>query len=169
MFIIFWIVIQGFFSPIIILICILFDYVSSVIILSVGSGIGSFFVYKFFKIKSSQIKIFEKAIKFLNKNPFLAFLFIRLSGGLGLPNQIQILLPTVTRLTNKNFIIANFFGQLPGFMFISYFINSMNISAIRSFNDIKINNSYLITAGILVFIIFIIPIIFKRIFQRSIK
>ena len=113
--------------------------------------------------------MFKKIIDFLNKSPFFIFLFIRLSGGLGLPNQIQILIPSITNITDKKYIIANFFGQLPGFIMISYLINSLSTGSIESISDINIDKTYLFTIGIIIFIIFIIPLIFKRLYERYIN
>ena len=106
---IFWIILLGFGSPILILSGIIFGKwigtFISLISISVGSLclyiIGSYFfsdlINKILKNK------FTKFIERFQKNEFYYFLAFRAAGGLGIPFGLQNLLPVIFKIKNHNF------------------------------------------------------------------
>ena len=118
---IFWIILLGFGSPILILSGIIFGKwigtFISLISISVGSLclyiIGSYFfsdlINKILKNK------FTKFIERFQKNEFYYFLAFRAAGGLGIPFGLQNLLPVIFKIKNHNYFFASFFGFIPHF------------------------------------------------------
>ena len=118
---VFWIILLGFGSPILILSGIIFGKwigtFISLISISVGSLclyiIGSYFfsdlINKILKNK------FTKFIERFQKNEFYYFLAFRAAGGLGIPFGLQNLLPVIFKIKNHNYFFASFIGFIPHF------------------------------------------------------
>ena len=118
---VFWIILLGFGSPILILSGIVFGKwigtVISLISISVGSLclyiIGNYFfsdlIHKTLKNK------FTKFIERFQKNEFYYFLAFRAAGGLGIPFGLQNLLPVIFKIKNHNYFFASLIGFIPHF------------------------------------------------------
>ena len=83
------------------------------------------------------------------------FLIFRIAGGFGVPSQLQNLLPSLTEISLKNYLIISFFGCLP----IFYVTTSIGYS-IRFISDISnINTSIFSNPKTIIFITFLILVI----------
>ena len=118
---VFWIMLLGFGSPILILSGVIFGKwigtFISLISISVGSLclyiIGSYFFSDLINIILKNK--FNKFIERFQKNEFYYFLAFRAAGGLGIPFGLQNLLPVIFKIKNYNYFFASFFGFIPHF------------------------------------------------------
>jgi len=158
---IFWIILLGFGSPILILSGIIFGKwigtFISLISISVGSLclyiIGSYFfsdlINKILKNK------FNKFIERFQKNEFYYFLAFRAAGGLGIPFGLQNLLPVIFKIKNHNYFFASFFGFIPHFFIWNAIGAGINkfIKEADEFSMLSLIMSKEIYVPILVFVI----------------
>ena len=132
-FVIMWVALLGFGSPILIVSGILFGQwlgtAISVLSISIGAlllySIGNFFFKDF--IKSILKKKFERYVKLFQKNEFLYFFIYRFVGGLGVPFFLQNLLPILFRMKKINYFLASFLGFIPGFFIFNTIGSGLNI------------------------------------------
>ena len=168
---IFWIMLLGFGSPILILSGIIFGKwigtFISLISISVGSLclyiIGSYFfsdlINKILKNK------FTKFIERFQKNEFYYFLAFRAAGGLGIPFGLQNLLPVIFKIKNHNYFFASFFGFIPHFFIWNAIGAGINkfIKEADEFSMLNLIMSKEIYVPILIFVIlFIFSLLIKK-------
>ena len=168
---IFWIILLGFGSPILILSGIIFGKwigtFISLISISVGSLclyiIGSYFfsdlINKILKNK------FTKFIERFQKNEFYYFLAFRAAGGLGIPFGLQNLLPVIFKIKNHNYYFASFFGFIPHFFIWNAIGAGINkfIKEADEFSMLNLIMSKEIYVPILIFVIlFIFSLLIKK-------
>ena len=168
---VFWIMLLGFGSPILILSGIIFGKwigtFISLISISVGSLclyiIGSYFfsdlIYKILKNK------FTKFIERFQKNEFYYFLAFRAAGGLGIPFGLQNLLPVIFKIKNHNYFFASFFGFIPHFFIWNAIGAGINkfIKEADEFSMLNLIMSKEIYVPILIFVIlFVFSLLIKK-------
>ena len=168
---IFWIILLGFGSPILILSGIIFGKwigtFISLISISVGSLclyiIGSYFfsdlINKILKNK------FTKFIERFQKNEFYYFLAFRAAGGLGIPFGLQNLLPVIFKIKNHNYFFASFFGFIPHFFIWNAIGAGINkfIKEADEFSMLSLIMSKEIYVPILIFmILFVFSLLIKK-------
>ena len=168
---IFWIILLGFGSPILILSGIIFGKwigtFISLISISVGSLclyiIGSYFfsdlINKILKNK------FTKFIERFQKNEFYYFLAFRAAGGLGIPFGLQNLLPVIFKIKNHNYFFASFFGFIPHFFIWNAIGAGINkfIKEADEFSMLNLIMSKEIYVPILIFVIlFVFSLLIKK-------
>ena len=120
-FAVFWIVLLGFGSPLLIISGILFGQwigtFVSVISISIGALIlytlGNFFFRDF--VKQILEQKFDKHILLFKKNEFYYFFIYRFIGGLGIPFGLQNLIPILFGMKKLSYFFSSFFGFIPGF------------------------------------------------------
>ena len=120
-FAVFWIVLLGFGSPLLIISGILFGQwigtFVSVISISIGALIlytlGNFFFRDF--VKQILEQKFDKHILLFKKNEFFYFFIYRFIGGLGIPFGLQNLIPILFGMKKLSYFFSSFFGFIPGF------------------------------------------------------
>ncbi len=121
LFTIFWIVLLGFGSPILLFSGILFGKWIGTFISTISISIGALLLYMianfFFKdLVSYMLKDkFEKYIERFQKNEFFYFLAFRFAGGLGIPFGLQNVLPVIFNIKNSNYFFATSLGLIPHF------------------------------------------------------
>ena len=175
LFTIFWIVLLGFGSPILLFSGILFGKWIGTFISTISISIGALLLYMianfFFKdLVSYMLKDkFEKYIERFQKNEFFYFLAFRFAGGLGIPFGLQNVLPVIFNIKNSNYFFATFLGLIPHFFIwnsvgagINNFIKG---SDSFSFIDLIINKE--IYLPILIFLILLsFSLIVKKLFFK---
>ena len=165
-----YIFLQGFFTPILIFIPLLFNFYNAIIVIQLSSLLGCYLVFKYYKIDNittlviSRIdKISKKFKTTIIKNNNIFYFFLRFSGGFGLPNQLQILAAKFLNLKMGYFLLINSFSQLHFYFIYVYLVDqikkNINIEEIQSINDIKIDSSIFSKLLIVYIIIIIIPIL----------
>ena len=168
---VFWIMLLGFGSPILILSGIIFGKwigtFISLISISVGSLclyiIGSYFfsdlINKILKNK------FNKFIERFQKNEFYYFLAFRAAGGLGIPFGLQNLLPVIFKIKNHNYFFASFFGFIPHFFIWNAIGAGINkfVKEADEFSMLSLIMSKEIYVPILIFmILFVFSLLIKK-------
>ena len=168
---IFWIILLGFGSPILILSGIIFGKwigtFISLISISVGSLclyiIGSYFfsdlINKILKNK------FTKFIERFQKNEFYYFLAFRAAGGLGIPFGLQNLLPVIFKIKNHNYFFASLIGFIPHFFIWNAVGAGINkfIKEADEFSILKLIMSEEIYVPLFVFVIlFLFSLLIKK-------
>ena len=168
---VFWIMLLGFGSPILILSGIIFGKwigtFISLISISVGSLclyiIGSYFfsdlINKILKNK------FTKFIERFQKNEFYYFLAFRAAGGLGIPFGLQNLLPVIFKIKNHNYFFASFFGFIPHFFIWNAIGAGINkfVKEADEFSMLNLIMSKEIYVPILIFmILFVFSLLIKK-------
>ena len=124
-FAVFWVVLLGFGSPILIISGILFGQLIGTLISVISISVGAVVLYSignfFFRdlVKSILEKRFEKYIQLFQKNEFFYFFIYRFIGGLGVPFGLQNLIPVLFGMKKINYFLASFFGFIPGFFIIN--------------------------------------------------
>lgn len=119
LFIIIWILLLGFATPIAIITGYIFGKFYGLIFAILGFSTGCTLLYllaKYYFRELIQKKLAYKIdnIKYLfNKNEFLYFLIFRMAGGGGVPFAIQNLLPVIFDMKVKNYIFATLLGLVP--------------------------------------------------------
>ena len=175
LFTIFWIILLGFGSPILILSGILFGTWVGTFISTISISIGALLLYIiakfFFKDLVNFIlkNKFEKYIERFQKNEFYYFLAFRLAGGLGIPFGLQNVLPVIFNIKNRNYFFASFFGLMPHFFIWNTVGSGINnfIRGSESFNLINLIMSKEIYIPIIIFLILIlISLIIKKLFFK---
>ncbi len=175
LFTIFWIILLGFGSPILVLSGILFGKWIGTVISTISISIGALLLYiiaKFFfkDIVNLILKDkFEKYIERFQKNEFYYFLAFRFTGGLGIPFGLQNVLPVIFNIKNSNYFFASFFGLMPHFFIWNTVGSGINnfIKGSDSFNLINLLMSKEIYFPIVIFfILIIISLIIKKIFFK---
>ncbi len=118
---VFWVLLLGFATPLLLLSGILFGkWIGTIIsIVSISFGVLTLYIIAsyFFKDLVSHIlkNRFEKFIERFRKNEFFYFFAFRFAGGLGIPFFLQNLLPVIFKMKNHNYFFASFFGLIPSF------------------------------------------------------
>ena len=156
-----WTLMLGFISPILLMAGYLISPIYGALVVSLANAISGtiliYFIRKFYQRdveKYFNNKIL-KVIKFINKDKNYYFLIFRIAGGFGVPSQLQNLLPSLTEISLKNYLIISFFGCLP----IFYVTTSIGYS-IRFISDISnINTSIFSNPKTIIFITFLILVI----------
>ena len=127
-----WVTLLGFGSPILIFSGILFGQFLGTIISLISISFGALALYSignfFFKDIVEEIlkKKFEKYIYLFKKNEFNYFFIYRLVGGLGVPFNLQNLIPILFGMKKINYFFASFFGFIPGFYIFNTIGSGLN-------------------------------------------
>ena len=170
-FAIFWVVLLGFGTPLLLISGILFGQwlgtIISITSISLGAlllySIGDFFFRDLVKIVLKQK--FEKYIFLFKKNEFHYFFIYRFIGGLGVPFGLQNLIPILFGMKKINFFLASFFGFIPAFFIFNTIGAGLNsyIEETEKFNMIDFIFSPNIYFPILMFAcLMIISFIIKK-------
>ena len=141
-FVIIWIALLGFASPILIISGILFGQWLGTLISMISISIGALILYSignyFFRdiLKNILEKKFQKYIQLFQKNEFYYFFIYRFIGGLGVPFGLQNLIPILFRMRKINYFFSSFFGFVPGFFVFNTIGAGLNdyIKKSNSFN-----------------------------------
>tara|TARA_B100000035_G_scaffold296776_1_gene288991 strand:+ start:368 stop:1081 length:714 start_codon:yes stop_codon:yes gene_type:complete len=175
LFTIFWVLLLGFGSPILLLSGILFGKWAGTLISAVSISIGALLLYiiaKFFfkdLIKLILKDKFEKYIERFQKNEFYYFFAFRLSGGLGIPFGLQNVLPVIFNIKNINYFFASLLGFFPMFFIWNSIGSGINnfIKNSDSFNILNLITNEEIYLPIIIFLIFvIISIVVKKLYFK---
>lgn len=175
LFTIFWIMLLGFGTPILLFSGILFGKWAGTLISAISISIGALLLYIvanfFFKdlINLMLKNKFEKYIDRFQKNEFYYFLAFRLSGGLGIPFGLQNILPVIFKIKNSNYFFASFLGFIPIFFIWNSIGSGINnfIKGSENFNFINLIMNKEIYMPIIIFLILIsISIILKKTFFK---
>ena len=176
-FAIFWVVLLGFGSPILIMSGILFGQWLGTVISVISISFGALFLYSigtfFFKdlVKLLLERKFEKYINLFKKNEFYYFFIFRFIGGLGTPFFIQNILPIIFQMKKSNYFFSSFLGFIPGFFIINTIGAGLNkyIKQAENFNLINLISTKEVYLPIVFFIVIIFTsvIIKKKIFEQS--
>ncbi len=141
---VFWILLLGFASPILIISGIFFGKWVGTILTVLSISLGSLFLYLianfFFKdlVKNILHKKFLKYMMLFKKNEFTIFFIFRFSGGLGIPFGLQNILPVIFNIKISNYFFASLFGFIP-----SFFIWNTIGAGINNFIETSENFSFL--------------------------
>lgn len=175
LFTIFWVLLLGFGTPILLLSGILFGKWAGTLISAVSISIGALLLYiiaKFFfkdLIKLILKDKFEKYIERFQKNEFYYFFAFRLSGGLGIPFGLQNVLPVIFNIKNINYFFASLLGFFPMFFIWNSIGSGINnfIKNSDSFNILNLIINEEIYLPIIIFLIFVmISIVVKKIYFK---
>lgn len=118
-FIVLWIMLLGFASPIALIAGFIFGPWYGTIISVFSFSIGCTLLYTlaqtYFKeiIKKLLSSKIEKFKFFFNKKELFYFMIFRFIGGAGIPFPIQNILPVIFNMKIKNYFYASFFGLFP--------------------------------------------------------
>ena len=173
LFTIFWIMLLGFGSPILLLSGILFGKWVGTFISTVSISIGALLLYiiaKFFFKDLVNLIIkdkFEKYIDRFQKNEFYYFLAFRFAGGLGIPFGLQNVLPVIFNMKNSNYFFASFLGFIPHFFIWNAVGSGINnfIKGSDSFELINLILNKEIYLPIITFLVLIsISLLLKKLF-----
>ena len=119
LFVILWILLLGFATPIALVSGFLFGKVLGTLISVFGFSIGCTVLYifanQYFKdlIHEKLTKKISKFIEIFNKNEFFYFMIFRFVGGGGTPFAIQNLLPVLFNMKIKNYFFSTLIGLFP--------------------------------------------------------
>ena len=168
---VFWIMLLGFGSPILILSGIIFGKWIGTFISLISISVGSLCLYivgsYFFSDLINKIlkNKFTKFIERFQKNEFYYFLAFRAAGGLGIPFGLQNLLPVIFKIKNHNYFFASFFGFIPHFFIWNAIGAGINkfIKEADEFSMLNLIMSKEIYVPILIFVIlFIFSLLIKK-------
>jgi len=164
LFSIFWIMLLGFGSPILLLSGILFGKWVGTFISTISISVGALLLYmiaKFFFKELINFMLKDKFEKFrerFKKNEFYYFLAFRFAGGLGIPFGIQNVLPVIFNIKNSNYFFASFLGFIPHFFILNAVGAGINnfIKGSDSFNliNLMMNKEIYLPITIFLFLIF---------------
>jgi uncharacterized membrane protein YdjX (TVP38/TMEM64 family) len=118
---VFWVVLLGFGTPLLLFSGILFGKWIGTIISTISISVGALSLYIiasfFFTDLINKIlkEKYHKYIESFQKNEFYYFFVFRFAGGLGVPFCLQNLLPVILKMKNYNYFFASFLGFIPGF------------------------------------------------------
>ena len=173
LFTIFWIMLLGFGSPILLLSGILFGKWVGTFISTVSISIGALLLYiiaKFFFKDLVNLILkdkFEKYIDRFQKNEFYYFLAFRFAGGLGIPFGLQNVLPVIFNMKNSTYFFASFLGFIPHFFIWNAVGSGINnfIKGSDSFELINLILNKEIYLPIITFLVLIsISLLLKKLF-----
>ena len=173
LFTIFWIMLLGFGSQILLLSGILFGKWVGTFISTVSISIGALLLYiiaKFFFKDLVNLILkdkFEKYIDRFQKNEFYYFLAFRFAGGLGIPFGLQNVLPVIFNMKNSNYFFASFLGFIPHFFIWNAVGSGINnfIKGSDSFELINLILNKEIYLPIITFLVLIsISLLLKKLF-----
>ena len=176
LFTIFWIMLLGFGSPILLLSGILFGKWVGTFISTVSISIGALLLYiiaKFFFKDLVNLILkdkFEKYIDRFQKNEFYYFLAFRFAGGLGIPFGLQNVLPVIFNMKNSNYFFASFLGFIPHFFIWNAVGSGINnfIKGSDSFELINLILNKEIYLPIITFLVLIsISLLLKKLFFNN--
>ena len=168
---VFWIMLLGFGSPILILSGIIFGKWIGTLISLISISFGSLCLYiigsYFFSDLINKIlkNKFTKFIERFQTNEFYYFLAFRAAGGLGIPFGLQNLLPVIFKIKNHNYFFASFFGFIPHFFIWNAIGAGINkfIKEADEFSMLNLIMSKEIYVPILIFVIlFIFSLLIKK-------
>ena len=168
---VFWVVLLGFGSPLLIISGILFGQWVGTFVSVISISIGALILYLignfFFRnlVKSILEKKFDKYILLFKKNEFFYFFIYRLVGGLGVPFGLQNLIPILFGMKKLNYFLSSFFGFIPGFFIFNTIGAGLNsyVEKAENFNMIDFILSPAIYFPILMFAcLMIISLIIKK-------
>ena len=168
---VFWIMLLGFGSPILIFSGIIFGKWIGTLISLISISFGSLCLYiigsYFFSDLINKIlkNKFTKFIERFQKNEFYYFLAFRAAGGLGIPFGLQNLLPVIFKIKNHNYFFASFFGFIPHFFIWNAIGAGINkfIKEADEFSMLNLIMSKEIYIPILIFVIlFIFSLLIKK-------
>lgn len=174
-FVVIWILLLGFGSPISLVAGFIFGKYLGTAICLISYTIGCSLLYIFANIyfrdlvkKYLESKI-EKLKVLFNKNEFLYFMLFRFVGGGGIPFGIQNILPVIFNMKIKNYFYATFLGLIPTTFIISsigsgienIIENNQNPSIFEAILNPEINIPLISFLGILIISYFIKKKIFK--------
>ena len=174
---IFWVVLLGFGSPILIISGILFGKWLGTFISVISFSLGALILYSignfFFRdlLKSILETKFEKYIVLFQKNEFYYFFIYRFVGGLGVPFGLQNLIPVLFGMKKTNYFFASFFGFIPSFFITntigaglnSYVLNAESFSLLNLISTPGIYLPILAFIGLMIFSI----ILKKKFFDEA--
>ncbi len=119
LFVIIWILLLGFASPVALVAGFLFGKIFGTLISVIAFTIGCTLLYTFAKqylknmiLDKFSIKI-SKFKELFNENEFYYYMIFRLAGGAGLPFAIQNLLPVIFNMKVKNYFFSTLIGLFP--------------------------------------------------------
>ena len=176
LFIIIWILLLGFATPIAVVSGFLFGKVFGTIISVLAFTVGCTLLYVFANLFFKELileKLSHKIVKFkelFNRNEFFYFMIFRLAGGGGMPFAIQNLLPVIFNMKVKNYFLSTLIGLFP-IVFVLCAIGSGIENIIQQnidpsfFTMIQTKEIYLPLAGfflIIIFSIFLRKLYFKN-------
>ena len=176
LFVIIWILLLGFASPIALIAGFLFGKFFGTLISVFSFTIGCTILYVFanqyfrdFILNRFSVKI-KKFKELFNKNEFFYFMIFRFAGGGGIPFAIQNLLPVIFNMKVKNYFFSTFIGLFP-MVFIMCAIGSGIESIIQKnidpsiFEMIQTREIYLPIIGF--FLIIIFSIVLRRLYFKK--
>jgi uncharacterized membrane protein YdjX (TVP38/TMEM64 family) len=176
LFVIIWILLLGFASPIALVAGFLFGKffgtLISVFAFTTGCTLLYFLANSFFKtiIMEKFSNKISKYKKLFNKNEFFYYMIFRLAGGGGIPFAIQNLLPVIFNMRVKNYFFSTLIGLFP-VVFVMCSIGSGIENIIQQninpsfFSMIQTKEIYLPLLGFIGIIIFS-SILRKKFFKR---
>tara|TARA_B100000886_G_scaffold336028_1_gene294075 strand:- start:793 stop:1503 length:711 start_codon:yes stop_codon:yes gene_type:complete len=168
-FVVIWILLLGFGSPISLIAGFIFGKYLGTAICLISYTIGCSLLYTFANLyfrdlvkKYLESKI-EKFKVFFNRNEFLYFMLFRFVGGGGIPFGIQNVLPVIFNMKIKNYFYATFLGLIPTTFIISsigsgiesIIDNNQNPSIFEAILNPEINIPLISFLGILIISYFI--------------
>ncbi len=174
-FTIFWVMLLGFGSPILLLSGILFGKWVGTLISTISISIGALCLYIianfFFKdLVNFLLKDkFEKYIERFKKNEFYYFFAFRFAGGLGIPFGLQNVLPVIFNMKNSNYFFASLLGFVPNFFILNAVGAGINnfIKDAYNFSFISLIMNKDIYIPIIIFLILIsVSLIVKKFFFK---
>jgi len=174
---IFWVVLLGFGSPILIISGILFGKWIGTFISVISFSFGALILYLignfFFRdlLKSILEIKFKKYIVLFQKNEFYYFFIYRFVGGLGVPFGLQNLIPVLFGMKKTNYFFASFFGFIPSFFITNtigaglntYVLNAESFSLLNLISTPGIYLPILAFIGLMIFSI----ILKKKFFNEA--
>ena len=165
-----WTFFLGFISPILLAAGYMFSPMQGAIIVSLANALSgsilvfiirNYFINDFKKIDYFRV---DRIINFINKDINLYFLVFRLAGGFGAPQQVQNLIPSVTKIKILNYILISIVGCMPVYYISSSIGYSLNFILETKNLDISIfsNIKFLISIAIIVTILILIKFLKKK-------
>ncbi len=118
-FVIIWILLLGFASPIALVAGFIFGKFFGTLISVLGFSLGCTLLYVFANSYFKEVlldRLAPKIIKFkelFNKNEFFYYMVFRLAGGGGLPFALQNLLPVIFNMRVKSYFFSTLIGLFP--------------------------------------------------------
>ena len=177
LFILIWVSLLGFGSPLLIISGILFGKWIGTFISILSIAVGSLILYSianfFFKdlVHNLLEKKFLKYINLFRKNEFNYFFVFRLTGGLGIPFGLQNILPVLFNIKKKNYFFASFFGFIPIFFIWNSIGSGLNqyikLSDNFSFINLLFNKEIYLPIFFFIIVTLISFVIKKRIFGKE--
>ena len=170
-FAIFWVVLLGFGSPILIFSGILFGQWLGTFVSVISISVGALILYSmgnfFFRdlVKKILEQKFSKYILLFKKNEFYYFFIYRFIGGLGVPFGLQNLIPILFGMKKLNYFLSSFLGFIPGFFIFNTIGAGLNsyVEQAEKFNMFEFILSPAIYLPILMFAcLMIISFIIKK-------